>query len=148
WPSCFVSLETEIWPNLFHEAKRIGCGLIIVNGRISDRAFPRYRRFAPVFSAILALCDKILVQSDEMKARFEVAGAPPGSVEEGGNLKYVLTPSPAVKHSPGAQFVHAHRERPLWIPASTSADDRIAEEDFVIAAQNTLQRQRWRLIIA
>ena len=39
-PSVVVILETEIWPNLFHESKRMGCGLILVNGRISDRAFP------------------------------------------------------------------------------------------------------------
>ena len=36
--------------------------------------------------------------------------------------------------------------RPLWIAASTSADDRVAEEDFVIAAQKRLPG--WRLIVA
>ena len=41
-----VILETEIWPVLYREAKRAGCSLMIVNGRISDRAFPRYRRLA------------------------------------------------------------------------------------------------------
>ena len=34
-PSVVVVLETEIWPNLFRERKRIGCGLVMVNGRIS-----------------------------------------------------------------------------------------------------------------
>src|SRR5689334_20290970 len=36
-PAVVVVLETEIWPNLYREAKRAGAGLIVVNGRISDR---------------------------------------------------------------------------------------------------------------
>jgi 3-deoxy-D-manno-octulosonic-acid transferase len=54
-PSVVVVLETEIWPNLFRESKRIHCGLIVVNGRISDRARPRYRTLAPFFSVVLGL---------------------------------------------------------------------------------------------
>jgi len=150
-PSVVVILETEIWPNLFREAKRIGCGLIVVNGRISDRALPRYRRFAPLFTEVLSLCDNILAQSDQMKARFEMAGAPPGKVKVSGNLKYDFTPSTLPAGSPVLAFIEAHRERPLWIAASTSADDRMSEEDFVISAQKELQGAKqggWRMIIA
>ena len=39
-PAVVVVAETEIWPNLYREAKRAGCGLAVVNGRISDRAEP------------------------------------------------------------------------------------------------------------
>jgi 3-deoxy-D-manno-octulosonic-acid transferase len=145
-PSVVVILETEIWPNLFREAKRIGCGLIVVNGRISDRALPRYQRFASLFSVVLELCDTILAQSDQMKARFELAGAQPGRVKVGGNLKYDFTPSTLPAGSPVLAFIEAHREQPLWIAASTSADDPISEEDLVIAAQKELPG--WRMIIA
>jgi 3-deoxy-D-manno-octulosonic-acid transferase len=147
-PSVVVILETEIWPNLFRESERIGCGLMIVNARISDRALPSYRRFAPLFSVVLGLCDTILAQSDEMKARFEQAGALPDKVLVGGNLKYDWTPSALASDSPVRAFIDAAKDRPLWIAASTSADDRIAEEDAVIAAQRQLQTQAWRLIIA
>ena len=150
-PSVVVILETEIWPNLFREAKRVGCGLVIVNGRISDRALPRYQRFAPLFAEVLAMCDNILAQSDEMKARFEAAGALGGRVKVGGNLKYDFTPSALQAGSSALAFIEAHLTdanpgQPLWIAASTSADDRISEEDFVIAAQQELRG--WVLIIA
>ncbi len=145
-PSVVVILETEIWPNLFREAKRIGCGLVLVNGRISDRALPRYRRLAGLFSVVLGLCDTILTQSEEMKARFEIAGAPAGRVAAAGNLKYDLNPPPISPDSPVLAFIEADRGRPLWIAASTSADDRIDEETFVIAAQKRLPG--WRLIVA
>ncbi len=145
-PTVVVILETEIWPNLFREAKRTGCGLILVNGRISDRALPRYRRFAGAFSAPLGLCDAILAQSEEMKKRFAMAGAPPDRVRVGGNLKYDFTPPEIPDGSPALPFLSAARGMKLWIAASTSADDRIAEEDSVIAAQKGLFG--WRLILA
>ncbi len=145
-PSVVVILETEIWPNLFREAKRIGCGLVMVNGRISDRALPRYRKYAPLFAPVLSLCDRILVQSDEMRERFTVAGAPPGIVEVGGNLKYDFKLTPLSADSPVLAFIAAGQGKPLWIAASTSTDGRVEEEDDVIAAQKQLPG--WRLIIA
>ncbi len=145
-PSVVVILETEIWPNLFNESKRIGCGLILVNGRISDRAQPRYLRFARLFSPVLALCDRILTQSDQMSGRFIAAGAPPAMVAAAGNLKYDF-PLPAIaKGSPVLGFVQAAPGRPIWIAASTSADDLVTEEEVVITAQRALAG--WRLIIA
>jgi 3-deoxy-D-manno-octulosonic-acid transferase len=145
-PSVVVILETEIWPNLFREAKRIGCGLVMVNGRISDRALPRYRSFAPVFRPVLELCDRILVQSDEMRARFLTAGAPAAAVEVGGNLKYDFKPTSLTEDSPVRAFIAAGQGKPVWIAASTSSDGRIDEEDDVIAAQRSLPG--WRLILA
>jgi len=145
-PSVVVILETEIWPNLFQETRRLGCGLILVNGRISDRAFPRYGRFTSLFSVVLGLCDKILAQSEEMRARFEAIGAPLGTVEAAGNLKYDFAPPAIPASSPALAFIEADRTRPLWIAASTSADDRVVEEAFVIAAQKRLPE--WRLIVA
>ena len=73
-PTVLVVLETEIWPNLFREAKRVGCGLTIVNGRISDRALPRYRRFAPVFTEVFGLCDQ---NSGAVGWRCSGASSPP-----------------------------------------------------------------------
>jgi tetraacyldisaccharide 4'-kinase len=144
-PSLVVVVETEIWPNLFREVNRLGCGLALVNGRISDRALPRYRFFAPLFSSVLSLCDRIVVQSDLMRERYLAAGAPPGIVEVGGNLKYDFTPPTLSADSPVLDFVRAGRGK-LWIAASTSADGVIEEEDAVLIAH--WQLKGWRLIIA
>jgi tetraacyldisaccharide 4'-kinase len=145
-PSLVVIMETEIWPNLFNEAKRINCGLAIVNGRISDRALPRYRKFAPLFSAILPLADRILTQSDEMSRRFIAAGAPPSIVETAGNLKYDFRPHEIPAESPIRAFLEAEPTAPLWIAASTSDDGVLEEEAAVLAAQRALPG--WRLILA
>ena len=137
-PAVVVVLETEIWPNLFREAKKLGCGLILVNGRISDRALPRYRRWEWLFREVLDHCDRILVQSEEMRNRFAAE-----RVDVAGNLKYDSAPAPLPPDSPVRSFLGPGF---LWIAASTSADDRLEEETFVIDAQKRLPG--WRLIIA
>jgi 3-deoxy-D-manno-octulosonic-acid transferase len=73
-PSLVIVLETEIWPNLYRESKRAGASLIVVNGRISDRALPRYLRFRAFFRHVLRWPDAILVQSEEDRQRY--IGAP------------------------------------------------------------------------
>src|SRR6202044_2029400 len=94
-PSLVVILETEIWPVLYREAKRAGCNLLIVNGRISDRAFPRYRRLRFFFEDALRRPDAILVQSDQDATRYLELGAPGYAVQAIGNLKYDAEPSRA-----------------------------------------------------
>ncbi len=143
-PSLVLIMETEIWPNLFREVTRTDAGLMILNGRISDRALPRYRKFSAAFRPVLRLCDQILVQSDEMARRYITAGAAPEQVTAAGNLKYDFTPAGQPPAPPVRAFVEAS-PAPLWIAASTSADDHAEEEDAVLHAQTQLPG--WRLIL-
>jgi 3-deoxy-D-manno-octulosonic-acid transferase len=145
-PSVLVVLETEIWPNLFREARRSGAAVLMVNGRISDRTARRYARFHWFFGAVLTQANRILAQSEVDRGRFLAAGAPSTIVEDGGNLKYDFEPREAPADSPVREFLARHTGKRLWIAASTTADDRIAEEDAVLDAFATLQD--WVLILA
>ena len=91
-PAVVVVLETEIWPNLYRESKRAGASLMVVNGRISDRALPRYKRWSGFFKHVLRWPDAILVQSEQDRERYLMAGAPEDRVRVAGNLKYDFTP--------------------------------------------------------
>src|ERR1017187_7093455 len=66
-PALVVVAETEMWPNLFREVHRTGAGLAMVNGRISDKALPRYLRLRRVFPVVLAAVDTILAKTEEMR---------------------------------------------------------------------------------
>ena len=136
-PSLVVVLETEIWPNLYREAKRSGASLLIVNGRISDRALPRYRRRSWFFRHVLAQPDAILVQTEEDARRYAIAGAPPKRVRVGGNLKYDFTP-PASGIAPDiADFLREAGVDKVCIAASTmppAAAGDVDEDDAVIEA--------------
>jgi 3-deoxy-D-manno-octulosonic-acid transferase len=140
-PGMLVVAETEIWPNLFREAKRTGCALVVVNGRMSDRMAPRYRRWCALFRSVLCLPDRIIVQSPQQQDRFLAAGAPADRIIVGGNIKYDFTPRDAPSWL--SEFKGGSK---LWIAASTTADDRVAEEDFVIDAFRRLSG--WKLILA
>lgn len=124
-PSTLIILETEIWPNLWREAKRFGASLFVVNGRISDRALPRYQSFRWAFQPVLRLPDVILVQSQRDAERYASLGAD-GPVNIG-NLKYDFAPPKQVAEEIAAWA----GSRRIFIAASTMPPD---EDDTVIAA--------------
>jgi tetraacyldisaccharide 4'-kinase len=136
-PSVVVVAETEIWPNLYREAKRGGCNLVIVNGRISDNAEPRYRRLAGFFKCVLEHPDAILAQSDVSRRRYLALGAPARNVVNAGNLKYDFQPGQAAIPAEIAALVERARPREIWIAASTmppAAAGDVDEDDAVIDA--------------
>lgn len=144
-PSLVVVLETEIWPNLYREAKRSGASLLIVNGRISDRALSRYQRWSWFFRHVLAQPDAILVQTEEDARRYAIAGAPPERVMVGGNLKYDFTP-PASGIAPDiADFLRESRAEQVFIAASTmppAAAGDVDEDDAAIEAFREISANR------
>ena len=133
-PAAVIILETEIWPNLYAEVKRAGCALVIVNGRISDKSLPQYRRFAWFFRAPLSLPDAILVQSEQDVERYLLAGAE--RVQNAGNLKYDFNPRSSAPPAEVREWIE-RGGGPLWIAASTVAPEfegDVDEDDAVIAA--------------
>jgi 3-deoxy-D-manno-octulosonic-acid transferase len=136
-PSLVVILETEIWPNLYRESKRAGASLLIVNGRISDRALPRYQRWRWFFRHVLCWPDSILVQTPEDARRYALAGAPPDRVRAAGNLKYDISPPSAGIAPEIAAFLDATQPAKIWIAASTmppALPGDPDEDDVVVAA--------------
>ena len=128
-PSVVVILETEIWPNLFREAKRAGCGLIVVNGRISDQAAPRYLAWRWFFRCALEWPDAILAQNAVGRERFLTIGAPAEKIAVTGNLKYDFQPGKAPEIV--EQLLDRLRPQAIWAAASTMPPD---EDDTVIQA--------------
>ena len=52
-PKVLALIETELWPNLLKEAYARGTRVLILNGRISEKAFPRYRMLKPLWAPLL-----------------------------------------------------------------------------------------------
>ena len=47
-----VLVETELWPNLINEVNEKNSRIIVVNGRISDRSYPRYKKLKFLLKSI------------------------------------------------------------------------------------------------
>lgn len=149
-PALVVILETEIWPALYREAKHAGCGLMIVNGRISDRAFPRYRRWRFFLSDAFRQPDTILVQSGLDANRYVELGAPLSSVRVMGNLKYDAEPPCAEPPRMIRSLIDKLHPTAIWIAASTMAGaDRhdVDEDDAVLRAFKELSRKHPGLLL-
>jgi 3-deoxy-D-manno-octulosonic-acid transferase len=87
-PRLLILAETEFWPNLLHLSRKNGALVAIVNARISDRSFPRYRRFRWFFSRVLHDVDLFLTQTEDDVQRLREIGAPSVRVRSSGNLKF------------------------------------------------------------
>ncbi|HMO18813.1 MAG TPA: glycosyltransferase N-terminal domain-containing protein [Oligoflexia bacterium] len=87
-PKVCIINETEIWPNMLIECSRTNVPVYIVNGRISDSSWPRYRTFGFLFRPLLKLISKIYAQSTVDRDRFIYLGSSPKSVEVLGSTKY------------------------------------------------------------
>jgi 3-deoxy-D-manno-octulosonic-acid transferase len=150
-PSAVVILETEIWPNLYREAKRAGASLMMVNARISDRSLPSYRRASGFFRHVLCWPHAILAQTEEDVRRLRLAGAPDAIVIAAGNLKFDFNPPASGVPADIAAFLREKAAKSIWIAASTMPPNAAGdpdEDDAVTAAFLKLDRPGLSLILA
>ena len=87
-PSLLVLAETEFWPNLLSGCSHRGIPVAVVNARISDRSWPRYRRLRILWRPFLSRLSRVLAQSPADAERLLAIGCRPKSVTVAGNLKF------------------------------------------------------------
>jgi len=87
-PVAFVLVETEFWPNLIKEAKKSGCLVALINGRISEVSLRRYLLVRNLFKQMLSYMDLLCLQSEELKERIILLGADQDKIKVTGNLKF------------------------------------------------------------
>jgi 3-deoxy-D-manno-octulosonic-acid transferase len=87
-PRMLVLAETEFWPNLLSTCFRHGVPVAVVNARISDRSWPRYRRLRFLWARLLGQLTRVLAQSGADAERLRALGCRAERVSVAGNLKY------------------------------------------------------------
>lgn len=87
-PRLLILTETEFWPNLLSGCFRRGIPVAVVNARISDRSWPRYRRLRWLWRPFLERLSRVLAQSETDAVRLKAIGCMPGQVSVAGNLKF------------------------------------------------------------
>lgn len=115
-PNLAVFAESELWPNLITELKKIGCPAILINARMSDRSFTRWRRWTSFANELLLGFRYCLAQSTRDADNFRSLGA--REVYEVGNLKY-SAPSLPVDQKTLALLAEQCRHRTVWLLASS-----------------------------
>jgi 3-deoxy-D-manno-octulosonic-acid transferase len=87
-PRLLVLLETEVWPNAVRLTHGRGIPVAVVNGRISDKHFARYKRMGPLWQPVFAALSTACVQNEEYAERMRVLGARELAVHVTGNTKF------------------------------------------------------------
>ena len=86
-PRALLLVETEVWPNVIRRARRMGCRIALVNGKLSPKTFPRYLRIRSLISDAVRSIEVLCVQSEEDRRRFLALGARPEDLYVTGNVK-------------------------------------------------------------
>jgi 3-deoxy-D-manno-octulosonic-acid transferase len=130
-PSLALFIESDLWPNLILSSAARRLPMVLINGRMSPRSFPRWRRASGTISALLSRFDICLAQSRVDAERFAALGG--ANVVTTGNLKLDVPAPPADPHKL-ERLMLATRGRPVIVAASTHP----GEEEILLQAHRTL----------
>jgi 3-deoxy-D-manno-octulosonic-acid transferase len=87
-PEAIVLVEAEIWPNFLWRARVLGTPVFLVNARLSERSFPRYKLFGFLFRGLFASFSGVGAQNESDAARLRELGCRPEAIHVVGSLKY------------------------------------------------------------
>ena len=113
-PKVVIVMETDLWYNFLHEAKKTGAKVLLANGKISENSFKWFSRI-PFFAApLFALVDYFFVQTQIHKERFKKLGVPAQKISVTGNLKLqtsskVFAPLQFWQNGPVVVFGSTHK---------------------------------------
>lgn len=121
-PKLALFVESEIWPNMITMTKASGCDLYLINGRISETSFERWKKFRAAIVTLLDCYGAIFAQNTRSTDFFRELGAQ--KVSHLGNLKYDAPPLPADPKRAG-EVISAVGARHRWLAASTHEGEEL-----------------------
>jgi 3-deoxy-D-manno-octulosonic-acid transferase len=130
-PSLALFIESDLWPNLILSSAARRLPMVLINGRMSHRSFPRWQRVNATISALLGRFDICMAQSRVDAERFAALGSP--NVIVTGNLKLDV-PAPPADSAKLERLMSMTRGRPIIVAASTHP----GEEDMLADAHRAL----------
>jgi len=136
-PEIALIMETEIWPNLYHECGRRKIPLVLVSARISPKSAKTYRKFLPLFKETLSHGIVIAAQSGIDADRFRLLGAAPERTWVTGNIKFDIELPDDLRERGAALRRDNFEDRPVWVAASTHDQ----EEQLVLHAHRLVQER-------
>ncbi|HBR45445.1 MAG TPA: 3-deoxy-D-manno-octulosonic acid transferase, partial [Afipia sp.] len=138
-PGLALFIESDIWPNLILSSAERRIPMVIINGRMSPRSFPRWQKLRGTISTLLECFDLCLAQSDRDGERFAALGCP--NVVTSGNLKLDVEGPPAdVKKL--ERLREATQRRLVFLAASTHP----GEDEIILDAHRRLAARMPQLL--
>ena len=130
-PGLAILTESELWPNTIIDCYKRDIPIAIVNGRMSERSYRRWRKNKSLALPLFSRLRLVLAQSEKLVRHFQELGA--RDVRLTGNIK-VDAPKLPVDTIDLARMAEAIGQRPCWAATSTHA----GEDEAVIEAHTRL----------
>lgn len=128
-PSAFITVETELWPNMLRTMKVGGIPVIVLNGRISESSFKGYKKIRFFMRSIIKDVDLFCMQDEEYGRRIVELGAKKEKVINTGSFKFDIKVS---------------LEKPRWTedisgPVIVAGSTHRGEEELIISVFKRLR---------
>ena len=124
-PVAVLITETEIWPNFLRQCEKSSIPVAIVNGRLSETSFRRYRWVNGFIGRVLQGVRLAIMQTEGDASRIRELGLPESNLRVSGNIKFDLENDSSVDQL--ADRLKSRFEldgsRPLLVAASTHAPE-------------------------
>jgi len=151
-PRLLITIDTEIWPNVVHEAKRRGVPVVMVNGRISAQSFQYYRWVQPLLGQVFQNYALMMMKSQEDADRLQRMGAPPSKLRVSGSIKYDRSLvekdiTEAQAHALDASLALTASDAPLIVAGSTHDDEESTLLEVLRRIRLVAGLERTRMLI-
>ncbi|HWE84942.1 MAG TPA: 3-deoxy-D-manno-octulosonic acid transferase [Terracidiphilus sp.] len=118
-PALLILAETEFWPNLLAGCRHRGIPVAVVNARISDRSWPRYRRLRNLWTPFLSELALVLAQTETDADRLRALGCRPERLSVAGNLKFDVR---VAREAEATRLIKACASRTRFLVAGSTLD--------------------------
>ena len=137
-PTVCLLMELEVWPNLVATAQKMGVPIVVVNGRISDRSFPRYKKIKPLIRKTFHRVTLFLAQTNEYAQRFIALGGQAEAAMVTGTLKYDT--AQIIDRIAGAEDIRnalAIDDERLWVAGGTGpGEEKLILDVYIRLKEN------------
>jgi 3-deoxy-D-manno-octulosonic-acid transferase len=120
-PELLITIETELWPNLFRVFKEFTIPVIILNGRISENSFRGYKKASFFMKKVLSNVNLFCMQSEMDAERVSNIGVDKGKIKVLGNFKFDTRPPSKIPEWAGK----------IKSPALIAGSTHEGEEEFL-----------------
>lgn len=147
-PRLLIIAETEIWPNLIEHTNKQNISIVLVNGRMSDNAFKKYRIISKTMSRLLSNYDKLFVKTESDKEKLCSFMVDKSKVTVAGDMKF---DAPLLPRSQGRRQeirgrLGAKDDHYIFVAGSTRPGEEVLLAQMAKRLES--QKKKLKLVIA
>ncbi len=133
-PKRLIIMETELWPNMLHYCGVNNLPVSVINARLSERSYLRYKKFHGLFASMAHNIDQFLCQYSYDAEHFMKLGVSASKVRTTGSVKFDISVPDSLIEASQQLRESSFGNRPVWIAASTHD----GEDEIVLNAHKSL----------